>query len=142
MFESCFIFWASEVSVSSLESMKWNWFFCTQADCLLHSRPFLTRLDISFSIFLEEFSCFYINYYCNVPMIRICEIDIMFINIYRNPKTWNWFRYKTFIAFELKVIQHEERDTIFLCWLLLHLPQTTCGPHLQTTGLPSVGPES
>ena len=36
-------------------------------------------------------------------MIRICEIDIMFINIYRNPKTRNWFRYEIFIhLFEFK----------------------------------------
>ena len=36
-------------------------------------------------------------------MIRICEIDIMFIKIYRNPKTRNWFRYETFIhLFEFK----------------------------------------
>ena len=34
---------------------------------------------------------------------------------------------KLFITFELKVIQHEERerDTIFLCWLLLHRQLST-----------------
>ena len=46
----------------------------------------------------------------------------MFINIYRNPKTRNWFRYETFIhLFEFKGFSTwGERDTIFLCWLLLH----------------------
>ena len=34
-----------------------------------------------------------------------------------------------------------ERDTIFLCWLLLHLPQSTRGTQPQTTGLASTGPE-
>ena len=58
----------------------------------------------------------------SIPMIGICEIDIMFINIYRNPKTWNWFRYETFIhLFEFKGFSTcGERDTIFLCWWLLH----------------------
>ena len=36
--------------------------------------------------------------------------EIMFINIYRNPKTRNWFRYETLLPFELKVIRHEERQ--------------------------------
>ena len=45
-------------------------------------------------------------------MIWICEIDIMFINIYRNPKTRNWFRYETFIhLLEFKGFRHEERET-------------------------------
>ena len=37
----------------------------------------------------------------------------MFRNIYRNPKTRNWFRYETFIhLFELKgFFWHEERET-------------------------------
>ena len=52
-------------------------------------------------------------------MIRICEMDIMFINIYRNPKTRNWFRYETFIhLFEFKgYLTWGEKDTIFLCFL-------------------------
>ena len=64
---------------------------------------------------------------CNIPMIRICEIDIMFINIYRNPKTRNWFRYETFIhLFEFKGFSiWGERYTIFLCWLLLHRQLST-----------------
>ena len=51
----------------------------------------------------------------------------MFINIYRNPKTRNWFRYKTFIhLFEVKGFSTcGERDTIFLCWLLLHRQLST-----------------
>ena len=32
---------------------------------------------------------------------------------------------KLFITFELKVIRHEERETIFLCWLLLHRQLST-----------------
>ena len=56
----------------------------------------------------------------------------MFINIYRNPKTRNWFRYETLIhLFEFKGFSTwGERDTIFLCWLLLHRQlstQPTCG---------------
>ena len=67
------------------------------------------------------------NLLCNIAMIRICEIDIMFINVYRNPKTQNWFRYETFIhLFEFKGFSTwGERDTIFLCWLLLHHPLST-----------------
>ena len=50
--------------------------------------------------------------------IRICEIDV------GNPKTRNsrnWFRYETlFHLFEFKGFSAwGERDTIFLCWLLL-----------------------
>ena len=51
----------------------------------------------------------------------------MFINIYRNLKTQNWFRYETFIhLFEFKGFSTwGERDTIFLCWLLLHRQLST-----------------
>ena len=47
--------------------------------------------------------------------------------IYRNPKTRNWFRYETFIhLFEFKGFSTwGERDTIFLCWLLLHRQLST-----------------
>ena len=50
------------------------------------------------------------------------NVHKMFINIYRNPKTRNWFRYETFIhLFEFKGFSTwGERDTIFLCRLLLH----------------------
>ena len=49
---------------------------------------------------------------CNIPMIRICEIDIMFINIHKNLKTRNWFRYEILFTFlSLKVFRHEERET-------------------------------
>ena len=50
------------------------------------------------------------------------NVHKMFINIYRNPKTGNWFRYETFIhLFEFKGFSTwGERGTIFLCWLLLH----------------------
>ena len=55
------------------------------------------------------------------------NVHKMFINIYRNPKTRNWFRYETFIhLFELKGFSTRgERDTIFLCWLLLHRQLST-----------------
>ena len=37
---------------------------------------------------------------------------------------------KLFITFELKVFRHErERDTIFLCWLLLHRQLSTQPTH-------------
>ena len=50
------------------------------------------------------------------------NVHKMFIKIYRNPKTRNWSRYETFIhLFEFKGFSTwGERDTIFLCWLLLH----------------------
>ena len=55
----------------------------------------------------------------------------MFINIYRNPKIRNWFRYETFIhLFEFKGFSTwGERDTIFLCWLLLHRQLSTQPTH-------------
>ena len=50
----------------------------------------------------------------------------MFINIYRNPKTWNCSGTKLLFTFlSLKAFQHVERDTIFLCWLLLHCQLST-----------------
>ena len=50
------------------------------------------------------------------------NVHKMFINIYRNLRIRNWFRYETFIhLFEFKGFSTwGERDTIFLCWLLLH----------------------
>ena len=65
------------------------------------------------------------------------NIHRMFILIYiehRNPKTWktrNWFRYETFIhLFEFKGFSTwGERDTIFLCWLLLHRQLSTQPTH-------------
>ena len=59
------------------------------------------------------------------------NIHKMFINIYRNPKTRNWFRYETFIhLFESKGFSTwGERDTIFLCWLLLHRQLSTQPTH-------------
>ena len=55
------------------------------------------------------------------------NVHKMFINIYRNPKTRNWFRYETFIhLFEFKSFSTwGERDTIFLCWKLLHRQLST-----------------
>ena len=49
------------------------------------------------------------------------NVHKMFINIYRNPKTRNWFRCETFIHLWVKGFSTwGGRDTIFLCWLLLH----------------------
>ena len=63
-------------------------------------------------------------YFCYIPLIRISEIDI------RNLKTRNsrnWFGYETFIhLFQFKGFSTwGERDTIFLCWLLLHRQLST-----------------
>ena len=72
------------------------------------------------------------------------NVHKMFINIYRNLKAQNWFRYETFIhLFEFKGFSTwGKRGKIFLCWLFhLHPPPTnTCGTQPQTTGLTS--PES
>ena len=59
------------------------------------------------------------------------NVHKMFINIYRNPKTRNWFRYETFIhLFEFKGFSTwGERDSIFLCWLLLHRQLSTQRTH-------------
>ena len=77
-------------------------------------------------------------------MIWICEIDIGNLKT-RNSR--NWFRYKTFIhLFEFKGFSTwGERDTIFLCWLLLHLQlstQPTRGTHSAQSRLASTSPES
>ena len=55
------------------------------------------------------------------------NVHKMFINIYMNPKTRNWFRYETFIhLFEFKGFSTwGERDTIFPRWLLLHRQLST-----------------
>ena len=56
-------------------------------------------------------------------------MNIMFINIYGNPKirnSRNWFRYETFYYLWVKGYSTwGERDTIFLCWLLLHRQLST-----------------
>ena len=74
------------------------------------------------------------------------NVHKMFINIYRNPKTRNWFRYATFIhLFKFKGFSTWERDTIFLCWLLLHRQlstQPTRGARSAQSCLASAGPES
>ena len=50
-----------------------------------------------------------INYSCNIPMIRICEIDIGNPKLKRHSR--NWFRYETFYyLFELKVFRNKERE--------------------------------
>ena len=75
------------------------------------------------------------------------NVHKMFINIYRNLKTRNWFRYKTFIhLFEFKGFSTwGERDTIFLCWLLLHRQLSTqpmCGARSAQIRLASPSSES
>ena len=78
--------------------------------------------------------------------LLICNI----INIYRNLKTRNWFKYETFIhLFEFKGFstweRERERHTIFLCWLLLHRQlstQPTHGAHSTQSCLASPSSES
>ena len=62
------------------------------------------------------------------------NVHKMFINIYieyRNletRKTRNWFRYETFYYLWVKGFStwgERERDTVFLCWLLLHRQLST-----------------
>ena len=71
-------------------------------------------------------------------MMRICEMDI------GNPK-YNTLRLlssgtKLFITFEFKGYDmRRERDTIFLCWLLL---QPTCGARSAQSRLASPSTES
>ena len=72
------------------------------------------------------------------------NVHKMFMNIYRNPKTRNWFRYETFNhLLEFKGFSTwEERDTIFLCWLLLHRQlstQPSCGARSAQICLASPG---
>ena len=54
----------------------------------------------------------------------MCGIDIGNL---KTRNSWNWFRYETFIhLFEFKGFSTwGERDTIFLCWLLLHRQLST-----------------
>ena len=60
----------------------------------------------------------------------------MFINIYRNSKTQNWFKYETFYyLFEFKLFQHEERETQFLSTLTFPSEPDHMRPPQQTTGL-------
>ena len=80
------------------------------------------------------------------------NVHKMFINIYRNPKTRNWFRYETFIyLFEFKGFstwgerereRHTHTHTIFLCWLLLHRQQPTRGTRSAQIRLASPSSES
>ena len=55
------------------------------------------------------------------------NVHKMFMNIYMNPKTRNWFRYETFIPFfEFTGFSTwGQRHIIFLCWLLLHRQLST-----------------
>ena len=67
------------------------------------------------------------------PDTNTWNVHRMFIHLnieYRNPetrKTQNWFRYETLIhLFEFKGFSTwGERDTIFLCWMLLHRQLST-----------------
>ena len=73
------------------------------------------------------YSCYIARY---TDMWNRHNVHKIFINIYRNPKTQNWFRYETFIHFfEFKGFSTwGERDTIFLCWLLLHRQLSRAAP--------------
>ena len=70
----------------------------------------------------------------------MCEIDI------GNPKYTTFTKLvqvRNFITFELKVIRHEERDTLsFYADCFYICPKPRAPPHLQTPGLASAGPES
>ena len=70
----------------------------------------------------------------------MCEIDI------GNPKYTTFTKLvqvRNFITFELKVIRHEERETqSFYADCFYICPKPHAAPHLQTTGLSSMGPES
>ena len=64
-----------------------------------------------------------LNNRCNIPMIRICEIDIGNL---KTRNTRNWLRYETFYYLWVKGFSTwGERDTIFLCWLPLHRQLST-----------------
>ena len=69
----------------------------------------------------------------------MCEIDI------GNPKYTTFTKFvqvRNFISFELKVIRHEERETqSFYADCFYICPKPRAAPHLQATGLTSVGPE-
>ena len=78
----------------------------------------------------------------NIPMIRMCEIDIGNL---KKRKLAKLVQVRNFITFELKVIRHKERETIFVCWLLLHRQlstQPTRGARSAQIHLVSAGPES
>ena len=67
---------------------------------------------------------------CNIAMkcIYVHRMFIMFINIYRNPKIRNWFRYESFIYFfGFKLFRHEERETHFLSMMAFPFAPNTCG---------------
>ena len=93
-------------------------------------------------------------YMCNITGSKNTTTDTntwnvhrMFILIYRNPQTQNWFRYETFIHhFEFKGYSTwGKRDTIFLCWLLLHRQlstQPTCSARSAQIRLASPSSES
>ena len=70
----------------------------------------------------------------------MCEIDI------GNPKYTTFTKLvqvQNFITFDLKVIWHEERETLsFYADCFNICPKPCEAPHLQTTGLASAGPES
>ena len=70
----------------------------------------------------------------------MCEIDI------GNPKYTTFTKLvqvRNFINFELKVIRHEEKETqSFYANYFYICPKPRAAPHLQTTGLALVGPES
>ena len=74
----------------------------------------------------------------------MCEIEIGNL---KTRHSRNWFRYETFIhLFEFKGFSTwGERDTIFLCWLLLHRQlstQPTRGARSAQIRLASTSPES
>ena len=57
------------------------------------------------------------------------NVHKMFINIYRNPKTRNWFGTKLYYLWVKGYSTRGERDIMFLCWLFLHRQLSTQPTH-------------
>ena len=120
-----------------------------------NSNKLITRYGEGLTRFSKSVLLIYIYIYIYTHPVTYPWYDMwnrhnvhkMFINIYRNPNTRNQFRYKTLLTFlSLKVFSTwGERDTIFLCWLLLHRQLSTQpmgGARTAQIGLASTNSES
>ena len=61
----------------------------------------------------------YLSYHCNIPMIRICEIDIGNL---KTRKSRNWFRYETlftFLSFEFFDMRRETQSFYADCFYIV-----------------------
>ena len=130
-------------------------FFQTVLCLLTHSNEFSIPFYIVWSLHCHiSFNAFYVLHSFIVVMyfywveeakkiahIYVTSLDISMCEIYignlKTRNSRNWFRYETFIhLFEFKGFSTwGERDTIFLCWLLLHSQLST----QQTRGKKSFG---